>query len=130
MGKHAFSYALLPHAGFAGKTTIEEGVKFNLPVSVVSGALKEPGRRIVKVNSQAVNIDAIKKSDREDCIVLRVHECFGAQAKIEITCDFALKAYAVCNLLEDSLEEAAQGNIIKITMKPFEIRTYKLWFQK
>ena len=128
MGSQSFTYALLPHTGaVALGDTIEEAVKLNQPVTALPGKLGDT-RCIAKIAGGGVIIDAVKKCDREDCIVLRVHECRGAHSKLVIESDFALKSFAPCNLLEENLEAPTEGSVIDTVIKPFEIKTFKLWF--
>lgn len=129
MGAHRFTYALLPHTGTVTQGgTIEQSVQLNLPVQVVPGAPRDI-RRIVKMDSNRVHIDALKKAEKEDCLVLRIHECRGSRGALTITSDYPLRAWAPCNLLEEALGEQREGNMIHTEIKPFEIQTYKLWFR-
>ena len=129
MGKHEFTYSLLPHAETAAHGhTIEESVSLNLPVHSVPGMLKNESKQIVCIDCDAVNIDAVKKAEYEDCIVVRLHECRGGRHKLKITSDFGIKAFVPCNLLEENLSEPVEQNAILTEIKPFEIQTFKLWF--
>jgi len=129
MGMHDFTYSLLPHAGSVIEgNTIEESVKLNLPARVVPGTLKNNTKKLVCINSDAVNIDAVKKAEKDDCIVVRIHECRGGRHDIKISSDFGIKAFAPCNLLEENIAEPIKGNEISAEIKPFEIKTFKLWF--
>ena len=128
MGEHGFIYSLLPHAGAVAEGhTIEESIKLNLPVCAVPGVYRDNAKRLVRINCDAVNIDAVKKAEKEDCIILRIHECRGGHHKLEITSDFGIKAFAPCNLLEENFAEPFSGSRISTEIKPFEIQTFKLW---
>ena len=73
-------------------------------------------------------IDAVKKAENDDCLILRMHECRGAKSKINIKSDYKIKSFAPCNLLEENIAPPVTGNCIETTINPFEIKTYKLWF--
>lgn len=127
MGEHNFTYALLPHAGsVAAGDTIEEAVKLNLPVRTLKGAAARMAPAFT-ANSRSVAIDAVKKCEDDDCLVVRIHECRGAHAEVELVPGFAIKAYAPCNLLEEQQDDWVEGDAIKATLTPFQIHTYKVW---
>lgn len=126
MGEHYFTYSLLPHAGGLSDT-IEEGIALNLPAGVVSGIPKFAAP-LAAVSTNAMNIDALKKAEGEDCMVLRLHECLGTHAAFEVDFGRPLSAYAPCNLLEENLAEPVCAGKITAQAHPFEIVTYKLWF--
>lgn len=125
MGTHQFTYALFPHRGnmLEGKT-IEEAGELNVPALVFAGR-KRRETTIVEVSSPAVHIDAVKKAQKEDCLIVRVHECNGSTVKFAFSSCFAIKKMVRCNLLEESMEEYAAGE--KITLRPFEIFTVKIY---
>ena len=125
IGIHQFTYALLPHGGnvLEGKT-MEEAGDLNAP-SVVFAGRKCTGTTVVEVSSPAVQIDAVKKAQKEDCLVVRVHECRGSTVKFAFSSYFAIGKMVRCNLLEESIDEcAAEENI---TLRPFEICTVKIY---
>ena len=126
MGEHNFTYSLLPHAGsVAAGDTIEEAVKLNLPVRVLKGASAELAPAFT-ANSRSVAVDAIKKCEDDDCLVVRIHECRGSHAEVELVPGFAIKAYAPCNLLEEQQGEWVEASTIKTTLRPFQLQTFKL----
>ena len=126
MGEHNFTYALLPHAGsVVAGDTIEEAVKLNLPVRAMAGAAMELPTAFV-ANSRSVAIDAVKKCEEDDCLVVRIHECRGAQAEVELVPGFTMKAYAPCNLLEEQQGEWVEASTIKTVLRPFQIQTFKV----
>lgn len=130
MGEHCFTYALLPHTGGVNDGgVVEQGTSLNLPVKVISGAVKEKNKKLVKLSSGTIQIDAVKKAEKEDCLILRIHECKGARETVAISSDYPLSAYAECNLLEESISDDVKENLIQTVIKPFEIKTFKLWFQ-
>ena len=126
MGEHSFTYALLPHTGtVAAGDTIEEAVKLNLPVRALAGAAAELPPAFL-CPDRSVAIDAVKKCEDDDCLILRIHECRGRQAEVELTPGFAMSAYAGCNLLEEQQEPWVEAKTIRTHLRPFQIRTFKL----
>ena len=130
MGGHDFTYSLLPHAGGPGALTIGEAVKLNQKVTAIAGRLADGVKRPVKIEGGFVIIDAVKKAYREDCLVVRMHECRGSHGKAAITSDYGWKAFAPCNLLEENTQDPCPaGGAIIAEFRPFEIKTYKIWFR-
>ncbi len=126
MGMHQFTYSLFPHNGdmLEGKT-LEEAGALNMPPLVLPGKKCRKAETIVEVSSSAVHIDAIKKAQKEDCLIVRVHECKGSTVKFTFTFNFAVRKIVRCNLLEESLDQCAEGE--KIILRPFEICTVKIY---
>ena len=130
MGEHDFTYALLPHAGGpADGGVIEEAEALNLPVRVLSGAEAVSALPVVSVDSPMVHIDAVKRAEDEDCLIVRIHECRGGRGAFTLTPGFALRAYAPVNLLEENLFEPVTADRICDALSPFEIKTFKLWWK-
>lgn len=127
MGEHDFTYALYPHIGTVAEGgTIEAANQLNLPAQALKGKFLD-NRRIVKVSGENVQIDAVKKAEDEDCLIVRLHECHGDRKKITLASEFAVKKIIPCNLLEHNCGEAIEGAAAEFVMKPFEIKTFKLF---
>lgn len=128
MGEHDFTYALYPHLGaVADGGTIEEANRLNLPAQIVSGVFADT-RRLVKVSSDSVQIDAVKKAEDSECLIVRLHECRGGRGTVVLSSEYPVKRIVPCNLLEHDLEEMTEANTVEFEIKPFEIRTFKLFF--
>lgn len=127
MGEHDFTYALYPHLGSVTEGgTIEEANSLNLPAQLVKGAFADV-RKIAKVSSDSVIIDAVKKAEDEDCLIVRMHECRGGRSNVTLSSEYAVKRIAPCNLIEHNCGDIVDGASIDFEIKPFEIRTFKLF---
>ena len=128
MGEHDFTYALYPHCQSVPEGgTIREANQLNLPAQAVAGAFLEK-RRAVVLTGEGVQLDVIKKAEDEDCLTVRMHECLGGSHMVTLSSQFPVKRIVPCNLLEHDCGEAVEGAAVEFFMKPFEIRTYKLYF--
>ena len=128
MGEHDFTYALYPHRGNVTEGgTIEEASRLNLPAQIVSGVFGD-SRRIVTVSTDAVLIDVVKKAEDEECLIVRMHECRGSRCKVTMQSEYSVKRIVPCNLLEHDQGDAIEGASVEFTIKPFEIKTFKLYF--
>ena len=128
MGEHTFTYSLYPHSGsVTAGGTIEEANRLNLPAQVICGTVAD-SRRLVCLDSNHVQLDVIKKAEDEDCLIVRMHECRGDRGEVSFCSEFDVKRIVPCNLLEHDVDEAVEGNRICFSIKPFEIKTFKLYF--
>ncbi len=128
MGEHTFTYSLFPHQGaVAACGTIEAANQLNHPALVIPGAQLD-SRRLIRLSGDGVQVDAIKKAEDEDCIVVRLHECRGGRASVALSSDFPVQRIVACDLLEHDLEQPVLADHVAFSVKPFEIRTYKLYF--
>lgn len=166
MGEHEFIYALYPHEGAVTEGgTMEEACRLNAPALVVSGGFRAT-KRIIRVEETApgaaggVQIDAVKKAEDEDCLIVRMHECRGGRRRVRISSDYPVERIVPCNLLEHDLAtegapgceagaevkaEAETGAVLgerepgyapvsagtaELIFHPFEIKTLKIYIKK
>ena len=128
MGEHDFTYSMYPHTGAAvSGGTIEEANQLNLPAGVFAGTFADT-RQIVKLSDASVQIDAVKKAEDEECLIVRMHECQGGRSSVTLTSDYPVKRFVPCNLLEHDTGEAVEENRLSLVFRPFEIKTYKMYF--
>lgn len=126
-GTHEFTYSLYPHEGSVTEGgTIEAASRLNLPVQAVPGQFADQ-RKIVKVSTDRVQIDAVKKAEDEDCLIVRLHECRGGRGKVKLSSEFPVKKLVPCNLLEHDCGEAVEGAEAVFPITPFEIKTFKMY---
>jgi len=130
MGERRFTYALLPHRDIVTKgDTIEEANRLNVPAKVMTGRWVDT-RKIVTVDTNSVQIDAIKKAEDDDAIVVRLHECRGSRSKFTLSSEYPVERIVPCNLLEHDTGEAMEQTFVSGVIRPFEIRTYKLYIKR
>ena len=62
-------------------------------------------------------------------MIIRLYECFNKRTEAEISFALNIKQAFECNLLEqDELAAQVTGNTLKFTIKPYEIKTFKITF--
>ena len=128
-GHHRFTYALLPHEGDLTEAgVIEAAACLNRPPLLLAG-LSAPVRLPVTVEGEAVSSEAIKKAEKDESWIVRVVENLGLGARGVL--HVAIPGANVCttDLLEwnDGPSEPA-GDGVRFSLKPFEIRTFKIRF--
>jgi alpha-mannosidase len=133
-GAHRFSYALFPHAGdLRTAGVVAEAEAFNLPVDVIvagSGPGSASARSsIVSVDRPDVTVEAVKMADREDAVVVRLCEAWGARGPARVTFDRPVHAAVRTDVLEREVGPATVVNGgIELDLRPFELVTLKLTF--
>ncbi|WP_455619387.1 alpha-mannosidase [Eisenbergiella sp.] len=126
-GVHEFVYSLYPHQGsVTNGGTIQAASQLNLPARAVPGCFGDQ-RKIVKVSSGRVQLDAVKKAEDEDCLIVRIHECMGGRGRVRLGSEFPVKKLVPCNLLEHDCGESIEGAEAVFDIKPFEIKTFKMY---
>lgn len=127
MGEHDFTYSLLPHMGsLLEGGTIEEANRLNLQAKVIPGVFTD-SRKLINISSDQVIIDAVKKAEDEDCLVVRLHEYKGGKTKAVLSSDFDVEYIVPCNMLEHDCGERVKGSDIEFELKPFEIKNFKVY---
>ncbi|KAG9126701.1 Glycoside hydrolase, 38 vacuolar alpha mannosidase [Ceratobasidium sp. 392] len=149
-GAHAFSWAVLPHAGhFLESDVPQVAYAFNSPLHLrwvpeqdkgtsVSGLVH---RSLFSVDGAPnVILETVKRGDddfgekKDQSIVLRLYEAFGghAHARLNVSKKLKVSKAVVTNVLEDTLYEleveSADDGVVNIPLKfrGFEVVTVKL----
>ncbi len=128
--EHSFVYSLLPHRGaLIDSDVIAEAARLNQGLVMFDKLrIDSPGGMPVRLSGDGVSLEVVKKAEKETCRVLRIIETRGckATARLEVTTPGA-------TIRETDLMEWHDGSAqtcdksVTLQLKPFEIRTFKLW---
>ena len=129
-GEHEFVYSLLPHTGDLTRSDVmSEAAQLNRPPLLFEGYSKKDTEPFVRVCGRGITVEALKKAEKEDCLILRAVENLGAHSKAKLI----FKDQNV-RLIETNLMEWEDGGRLKgksgefeISLSPFEIKTYKIF---
>jgi alpha-mannosidase len=132
MGRHAFTYVLMPHFGplqYAG--VVQAAYALNAPLR---HAFLEPGPgaegqppAFLHVDDRNIVIEAAKRAEDGGGIVVRMYECHNARGHAELACARKPKEAWLCDLEEKPVAELeVVDGVIPFSYKPFEILTVKL----
>ncbi len=118
-GFQSFRYAIMPFATcFKDAGVVKAGMAFAEPWRTDAG---------FRMDSGAIILETIKPADDgSDDIILRLYESLRTHAEGILHLPFAAKVY------ESSMDESetgaliGQGREVRLTMKPFEIRTLRI----
>ncbi len=124
-GEQNFTYSLLPHSGdFIDGNTVKHAYELNQPLRAIKGMLKsEVKKQLFKFNDANILVDAIKKAEDEDMIIIRFHEYSGSRQNISIDSDYEITGWMETNLMEKPIENLRNENSINVVVNPYEIKT-------
>ncbi|WP_306811749.1 alpha-mannosidase [Paraclostridium bifermentans] len=124
-GEQNFTYSLLPHSGdFIDGNTVKHAYELNQPLKSIKGMLKsEVKKRLFKFNDANILVDAIKKAEDEDMIIIRFHDYSGSRQNVSIDSDYEITGWMETNLMEKPIENLRNENSINVVVNPYEIKT-------
>jgi alpha-mannosidase len=104
---------------------IGEAESFNLPLRVVSGHVDAPGQ-VISIDRPGVSVEAIKKADRSDDVIVRLCEVWGARGPARVTLNLPVTSVSRTDLLERELEQLSlTDGTVQLQLRPFELVTLK-----
>lgn len=134
MGIHEITYSLYPHeGGWREAQTDRRAMELNMPMFAMpvekqKGALPAE-HAFAEVDAPNVFVSALKRAEDSNELVLRVYENRGARGPVTVTFDRPVKRAVACNLLEEEQGAAkSKGGKLEFSVKPYEIKTFKLRF--
>ncbi|WP_148551225.1 alpha-mannosidase [Paraclostridium bifermentans] len=124
-GEQNFTYSLLPHSGdFIDGNTVKHAYELNQPLRAIKGMLKsEVKKQLFKFNDANILVDAIKKAEDEDMIIIRFHDYSGSRQNVSIDSDYEINGWMETNLMEKPIENLRNENYINVVVNPYEIKT-------
>jgi alpha-mannosidase len=127
-GRHRFTYALMPHPGdFREARVIAAAEDLNNPLRVVRGGLAEERRSLVQVDTPQVVVEAIKRAEDSDAVIVRLYESWGGRCRAHLQTTLPASRAFLCDLLERNREEVSMHDgMIELELSPFKILTLKL----
>ncbi|QTN00721.1 alpha-mannosidase [Sediminibacillus dalangtanensis] len=128
-GEHRFTYALLPHNGdWREAGTVQQAWTLNNPLTIQQGATES--QSLFRLSRDHVMIDAVKKAEDDDRVVVRLHEYTGARGTIEMDSDYEVISWQECDLMERNPSPLEREKSFRFTIKPYEIKTFLVDMKK
>ena len=128
-GVHNFTYALMPHPGdFRQAGVIEAAEDLNAPLRVVpSGLAATTERSLVEMSTRQVIVEAIKRAEDSDAVVVRLYEAWGGRCRVRLRTTLPAKRAWLCDLLERERSEVeVRDGELELELTPFKVLTLKL----
>ena len=124
--EHTFTYSILPHEGdFVEGNVVEEAWSLNSPILALPGDMLKPN--LMEVDSEEpVVIDAIKKWEDGQGMIVRLHDQTGSKRSITLTPQFEYTSWQETNLMEKPCGESVKNSDGKIQLEltPYEVKTF------
>jgi alpha-mannosidase len=129
--EHTFTYALHPHAGTWRDGTMAEALDLNEPPEAVLAGVHDgdlpPAHSFLELSCPGATLEAVKLAEDGDDLIVRVVERNGATAELRLAVDGRPTAAWDCDCLERGDEPLGLvDGAIRATLRPFEIRTFKI----
>ncbi len=131
--EHTFTYSLYPHVGdWKAADTMGQAIELNDPIEphlVDSHIGSEPtSRSFMIMQAQGVALEAVKKAEDSEAIVIRLVERHGGEEIVKIAIDHEINTIEECDLLETDQRPLSleQDYSISLNINPYEIKTLKL----
>lgn len=129
-GINKFTYSYYPHTGtWATAETVQRALEFNVPLTVlpVEGAGNEAEKSYAAVNVNNVTLEAMKRAEDDETLILHYCERCGKSADVVATIPVDAKKVYECNLLEHIEKELPfTGNTITFSVNPYELKCFKV----
>ncbi|MBN2852993.1 MAG: alpha-mannosidase [Clostridia bacterium] len=133
--EHHFTYSLYPHAGdFREADTIAEAYQLNCPLI---GRYVEKGKgkadseySYIHIDQKNVVIETVKQCEYDHDTIIRMYESFNKTSTVKVTLAEEIESVYECDLLENPEQKIISSEkTFTVTVKPFEIKTYKIKFK-
>lgn len=134
--EHWFTYSLYPHTqSWREGGTMQEAADLNTPALVVkttahAGPLP-PTYSFVQVHGAGVVLEALKKAETSDDVIVRLVERHGGSGTVQVSFAGEIQEAQEVNLMErEATPVTWQGHGLSYQVNPYEIRTFKVRLKK
>lgn len=129
-GEHVFTYALYPHEGhWSEGGTVQAASLLNQPVYATRGQAAVPSFSLLQAGGSAeIVIDAVKKAEDDDSLIVRFHEYKGGRGSVRLQSGLKIRAWQETDLLERPAGELTESDL-ELSVSPYEIKTVRLILQ-
>jgi len=126
IGVHECTYSFLPHdSGYDAESVVQPAYCLNVAPIVVQGITDiQP---LAETDSANIIIETIKPcEDNQKAFIMRLYEAEGSFTHSILKLGFNPYRIELTNMLEEALEELPCSNEIRLSFRPFEIKTIKI----
>ncbi len=124
-GEHQLTYALYPHVGdWLEGGTVTAAWEINNPLTFAVGTSVLPKFSLFHITGGHVMVDAVKKAEDEEAVVLRLHDYSGGCDRVSITSDLELASWQECDLRERWVGPLHIKEPFEFAVSSYEIKTF------
>jgi alpha-mannosidase len=126
---HYFTYALYPHAEtWRAAGTVREAFFLNQPALTAQGGVPGSSFSLASCDAPNVVIETIKQAEDGDGVIVRMYECENSLTDTVLHWGRPVTSAESCDCLEQPDKEpvSTDGNDIRFTIKPYEIKTLRI----
>lgn len=123
-GIHKFTYSIFIHGQeWYDSNLAQEAWDLNVPMPVIKGCVEEPVKNLFEMDDTNIVIDAVKKTEDGNHIIIRMHEQYCGKSDVALKLNFDFISWCEADLMENKIGHASKENIIKLTLRPYELCT-------
>lgn len=126
--EHFFTYALYPHAeDWKHADTVLEAYKLNQPALTAMGGHASKRFSLAKTAHANAMLETIKLAEDGDGYIARIYETDNARTQSHLVWNMPIASVEECNLIEEKITDVSfEDNSIPFTIKPYEIKTFRI----
>ncbi len=127
IGLHDFTYSLLPHTGdLVGSDVLTHAAIINQGLACFHGHAAGNAALPITLEGEGLELAALKRAEKGKAIIARVVETRGMTTRGTLRALDLKKRFIETDLLEWNDGETSATSELAFTLKPFEIRTWKM----
>ena len=125
--EHVFTYALYPHAEDWRCGTVQEAYRLNQPALCFAGGKAGGMFSLADTSHTNVMLETVKQAEDGDGWIARLYETDNARTEAALYWNRPIVSVEECNCLEEKKGDVAfAGNEISFTIRPYEIKTFRI----
>ncbi len=133
-GKHYFKYAIYPHVGNCADSNVTKvALQYNNPVFVLNKNdfnKENENANLVNLSAENIVIEAVKQAEDGEGFILRVVEEHCKRKDVSFEFMREIETAFECDMMENNLMSLdVDDNKLKMSFKPFEIKTLRVKFK-
>ncbi|MDX1993266.1 MAG: alpha-mannosidase [bacterium] len=134
-GRHVFTYSLFARDALQSRPVWirQQANQLNYPLRAVYLPANPQGilPDVCRFVETGVEVASLKRAEDGDGWIIRVHDDDGLRGDKRLSFQRPLRRAVECNLVEEgeSSVEVVAGNTLEFHLKPFEIKTFRVWFE-
>ena len=127
-GEHQFIYSLYPHQGeLISANVFSEAAQLNQSPTIFAGYHDIPIRFPLKLDSEDIILEVLKRAEKEDALIARLYEPYGKSTIVQLDIPISVTEIHETDLMENSVEKLElSDNKLELQFDAFEIKTLKI----